>query len=133
MFGSKGEELSEVKASLHIAKKESEFYSSRVDELKEEIKELKEQISRLQDALVAKHSPTAYLHEKLNTPEEPETPEQTKARLEAEAIEQTWNEYVDSQEQPLFNSVDDLDKLMDRIGDNVGAPETESLHDNEES
>jgi predicted RNase H-like nuclease (RuvC/YqgF family) len=101
-----------------------------IEHLKEENSFLRKQLERTQEALIAKESPVAYEHQKADEAageeRELDPEEQRRNKIEKDI----YKRHLTNIENPLFSDVDDM---MDMLRRNLGIPESESLHNNEES
>lgn len=105
---------------------------AQVDHLVKENEFLRGQVDKLQQALIAKESPVAYHHQKmdeaaLNSPEVLPTPEEIH---EQKVRRETYQKWMENLEGPLF---EDADEMVAALTRQIGVPEHESLHGNDES
>lgn len=119
-------------AALH---EKVEMLREMLDDKKEQILALRDQVRVLQEALVSKESPDAWREQKWQEAqaeaEQTEyTPEQIK-QFELRAAQTAMErDHLENIEKPLFKDAEDMMSLL--MGP-IGAPESASLHGDNES
>jgi chromosome segregation ATPase len=129
IFSGKGEEefidLLKEKAKLEA---KLEVYDERLNDYRSQIVSLEKQVTNLQNALVSKEAPNAYQDAKET--EEILTEDQKEEIKKQKRAAEINRELLDNMEAPLFVDADDMFELLTTTS---GAPEADSVHDNQES
>ena len=101
-----------------------------IEHLREENQFLRKQLERTQEALIAKESPTAYMHQKADEAKGEERPISPEEARRNQIEKDIYKRHLTNIEAPLF---DDAEDMMDQLRRSMGVPESQPLHNNEES
>jgi len=102
------------------------FLRERIETLTKEKSDLVDQVSRLQDAFISKEAPEAYRDRLISSLDTKIVPEQVMTDMKI------MNKYMEElkSDRPIFETADDLISLVSM---SRGAPQSHSIHGNDES
>lgn len=124
-----GEKKLGLKVEVEVLRKENETLKSQISDLQTQRQQLMDQNRQLQEALVSKTAPQAYVDQKMTKYDE--LPLGARDKMAPDTVNQILTEYIREIEKPaLFDSVEDM---MVKLTQPTGGPSKPSIHNNDES